>query len=131
MDGNSTRMAGCRGRCASPAAIAVVILTLVIAALVACDPVHGVTIKNDTDAPLSLSGRDRPATEKFRRLAPNQEIRIIVLKSADEPVFDLFVADPEGRQLRMVLTRAELEAMGWTVIFRNEDFASSTPTAPK
>lgn len=132
MDGQFTRIARGRGHSAPPVAIAVAVLTLVIAALAACDPGYPVSVRNETDMPLMLSGPDSPITEKWRRLAPNQEIKLGVLKAEKkEPIFDLVASDPEGRQVHIVLTRAELEARDYRVIIRSEDFASLAPAAPR
>jgi hypothetical protein len=121
-----------------PTAIVITVLTLVVAALTGCDPGFTITVRNDTIVPIVLSGRDAPITEKFRRLAAGQETGFTRLDSVakkfeenGEPVFDVVATDPQGRSSHIALTRAELEAHNFRIVFRNEDFAGVTPTAPK
>ena len=113
-----------RARRGLPAAIAITVLTLVIAALAACDPGYSVTIKNDTNATLVLWPGE-PGSHP--RLNSKEEIKVGQLE--DEP-FRLVAADPKGRRLEMLLTKAELEERNFIVVIRSEDFEATTPTAP-
>ncbi len=133
MDGQVTRIARWVRHGAPPVAIAFAVLILVVTVLAACDPGYAVTIRNDTDVPLTLSGPSSPITESKRTLPKNQEIKMSFLEypTKEEPVFDLVALDPEGRTLHIVLTRAELEARNLTVVIRREDFASPTPAATR
>jgi hypothetical protein len=109
---------------------------MLVATLAGCDPAFIIAVRNESNVPVVLGGRDVPQSDV--RLAPGQETTFGRIHSVankfekkGEPVFDVVAIDPHGRSSHIALTRAELEAQNFRVVIRNEDFAGVTPTAPK